>query len=167
MNGVRDFNSMNGVARQGDVVICRIPDGVSINKTSVVDPQNGRLILLEGENTGHHHSIAVMERPDAFFKTTEPAKSNKYVEDMLSKASSVKAATVTLYRDVAVATEMVKKKILTRTDLMIGAMVIEGGGDVGVVLTHQEHAPIRLTEGCYYVGRQVESAGAEERAVRD
>lgn len=40
--------------RQGDVLISRatIP-----TNTTEVKPRNGRLILAEGEVTGHHHSI--------------------------------------------------------------------------------------------------------------
>jgi hypothetical protein len=41
--------------RQGDVFIntCnKIPDGMT-----PVQPKNGRLILAEGEATGHHHSV--------------------------------------------------------------------------------------------------------------
>ena len=56
------------------------------------------------------------------------------------------------------------KGILTRGDLAIGCLVVEG---VSVVVTHEEHDGIRLPPGNYYVGRQVESAGAEERVVAD
>jgi hypothetical protein len=75
-----------------------------------------------------------------------------------------KATTARMYRDPAVANEMVRRRILTRADLAIGCLVIEGSP---MTVTHEEHDGIRLPEGRYLIGRQVESAGAEERIVAD
>mgnify|MGYP003334211480 CR=1 FL=1 len=160
---IHEYNGNVGVARQGDVLIFKLPDSIKVNKTGEISPRDGKLILLEGEMTGHHHSVDVMDRPIAALAQ----KTNKMVEDLLNKASNVTAAVVKMYSDKGVVDQLVAKKILTRTDLYIGTMVVEGGGDVGVVVQHQEHDGIRLKEGCYYVGRQIESAGAEERLVRD
>lgn len=179
MKQVLDFDATKGVARQGDVIIFKLPQDINIDKFLEISPVNNRLILLEGEMTGHHHAIDLMERfgpgtdrvntadRGPFHRNTGLRKTSKTVEDMLSKASETTKAVVKMYSDTNVAKQLLDKNILTRIDLYVGTLVIEGGGDVGVVLGHEEHASIRLTEGCYYVGRQIESAGAEERIVRD
>lgn len=46
--------------RQGDVLLIpveHIPD-----KATTIKPEDGRLILALGEATGHHHSIAIIDR---------------------------------------------------------------------------------------------------------
>lgn len=170
MKQVLDFDATKGVARQGDVIIFKLPQDINIDKFLEIAPVNNRLILLEGEMTGHHHAIDLMEHSRTGTGSVNNIglrKTNKIVEDMLSKASETTKAVVKMYLDTNVAKQLLDKNILTRIDLYVGTLVIEGGGDVGVVLGHEEHASIRLTEGCYYVGRQIESAGAEERIVRD
>lgn len=50
--------------RQGDVLLLpirQVPDG-----TTAVAAENGRLILVRGEATGHHHSIAMADRVAMF-----------------------------------------------------------------------------------------------------
>ncbi len=41
--------------RQGDVML--IPCQTSMDGAKAIKPRNGRLILAEGEATGHHHSV--------------------------------------------------------------------------------------------------------------
>lgn len=80
----------------------------------------------------------------------------------LAKAkASASRGTATLYADMPLAQSL---KWLLRTDLMIGFLKVEGGP---VNLKHPEHDTIKLPAGTYYIGRQVESAGAEERQVAD
>jgi hypothetical protein len=160
---IKDYNG-KGVARQGDVILFRLPESIKVNQKNEISPVNGRIILLEGEMTGHHHAID-MDRPAGFEPI--PVKTSKAVEDMLSKAFGVTKATARFYNDTETVQVLVNKQILTRTDLAIGILSVEGGGDVGVVLKHEEHDGIRLLAGNYYVGRQVESVGAEQRMVRD
>jgi len=163
---VFDFTNDMKVARQGDVILYRLPEDMKIGRGREISPdQFGKLVLLEGEMTGHHHHIDLLDRPAAPAKPT--AKTSKAVEDMLNKASNVAPPVVKFYSDTDTVNDLVKRKVLTRTDLAIGFLSVSGGGDVGVVLKHQEHDGIRLTAGNYYVGRQIESAGAEERLVRD
>lgn len=163
---VRNYTGNNGVARQGDVLIFKLPKSIKLNRVNEVSPTSGRLVLLEGEMTGHHHSIDLLEHPSARSENV-PIKTSKIVEDMLYNAANVVAAEARLYKDDGVTKQLVDARILTRTDLYIGTLEVTGGGEVGVVLVHQEHTGIRLTEGCYYIGRQIESAGAEERIVAD
>jgi len=190
-----DFTADMSVARQGDVLIFRLPTDIKVDKNTEISPgADGKLILLEGEMTGHHHAINVLEPPTAFGSAAMEAmgnaeathnmvvdalggsskalkkatrKTNKMVEDLMGKAANVTAPLVRMFSDKGVVEELVRRKIMTRTDLYVGTVCVEGGGDVGVVLGHQEHDGIRLSCGNYYVGRQIESAGAEERKVRD
>lgn len=169
---VHDYSGKNGVARQGDVVIFKLPDTIKVNKVSEIEPKDGRLIVLEGEMTGHHHSIPVLDRPmgggtAVAEETINPIKTDRVVENLFAGASNITAAVARMFKDPGVTEQLQKAKVLNRTDLYIGTLVIEGGGDVGVILGHQEHDGIRLTQGNYYIGRQVESAGAEERVVQD
>ena len=160
---VHDYDGKTGVARQGDVLIYRLPDTIKVNPVSEIEPKDGRLVVLEGEMTGHHHSIDVMDRVQA----SQPVKTDRAVEELLAGAQNVKAAVVRMFKDPGVTEQLMKAKVITRTDLYIGTLTVEGGGDVGVVLGHQEHDAIRLKAGNYYIGRQIESAGAEERVVQD
>lgn len=41
--------------RQGDVLI--VPCKVDLKRSKKIAPRKGRLILAEGEATGHHHSV--------------------------------------------------------------------------------------------------------------
>ncbi len=55
---------MNKMLRQGDVLLvpCKeMPVGLSL-----VEAENGRLILARGEATGHHHSLALSNRVALF-----------------------------------------------------------------------------------------------------
>ena len=55
---------MNKMLRQGDVLVVPVK---SIPKDlSIVEPENGRLILARGEATGHHHSLALSNRVTMF-----------------------------------------------------------------------------------------------------
>ena len=69
-----------------------------------------------------------------------------------------------LYRDPGVPEQMRQLGVLTRVDLAVGLLVIEVGP---MVLRHEEHDGIRIPPGAYLIGRQIESAGAEERVVAD
>ncbi len=69
-----------------------------------------------------------------------------------------------MYRDERAVAAMVSKGIITRSDLAVALLVIEGGP---MSVTHEEHDGIRLPVGRYLIGRQIESAGAEERVVAD
>lgn len=165
---IKDYTDFGGVARQGDVVIFRLPDSIKVNKTNEIHPVNNKLILLEGEMTGHHHSIDVLERINPVNPVNvSPSKFSSTVEGIMQRAINVVSATANMYNDTQVPENLVKNKILTRTDMFIGVLVVEGGGDIGVVLKHQEHDSIRLTAGNYYIGHQIESYGEEIRKIQD
>jgi hypothetical protein len=149
------------------------PDAGKSVKISTVDqiaPVGGRLILQEGEVSGHHHAINVTrtrnfqqqprETGDPLLATRDP----KLRKALGGGASKPLQATARMYRDPAAVTTMISAGIMTRADLAIGCLVIEGGS---MLLTHEEHDAVRIPPGNYLIGRQVESAGADERIVED
>ena len=168
MTTIRTFDPTQGQAFQGDVSIIPIPDGIEISTLDEMLPVDGRLILQEGEVSGHHHAIALRQRHfqmqpretgDPLLATRDPK-----LKRALGGAAKPVTGAAKLYRDRSVADRMVRLGILTRSDLAIGCLVITGAP---MALTHEEHDGIRLPVGRYLIGRQVESAGAEERIVVD
>lgn len=152
---IRDFNPADGCAFQGDVAIVPVPADLAtrLDRTQEIAPREGRLILAEGEVSGHHHAITLPPRS---------AEADKLMADAL--AGKIAVPTAKLYRDPAMAEAIRKAGILTRTDLCIAFLEIEDGP---FTVTHEEHDGIRLPAGLYYIGGQIESAGAEERRVAD
>lgn len=151
----RDWNPADGLAFQGDVLLMPIPDTIPLRTTDEIAPIDGRLILQEGEVTGHHHAI----------RLPQPVM---FRDDGIARDPAVKAPVAIgvahLYRDDQAARAMVAAGLLARSDLCTGFLVVEGGP---VTVSHEEHDPIHLPPGRYYVGQQIESAGAEERVVSD
>jgi hypothetical protein len=166
MQKTRDFDPAQGQAYQGDVAIVPIPDGVKISRRHEIKPRDGNLILQEGEVTSHHHHIRVANFKSNTAIVGDPVMNvrDTRLRKALTGGAKIAAATARMFRDTNVASEMERRGILTRTDLMVGALVVEGGP---VVILHQEHDGIRLPPGKYYIGRQVESAGVGERIVVD
>ena len=73
--------------------------------------------------------------------------------------------TAALYRDANTINRLIMQfDYLTTADLAIGLLVVEGAP---MVLRHQEHDPIRIPPGSYYVGRQREINAGEIRRVQD
>jgi hypothetical protein len=161
-----DFDPAKGQAFQGDIAIIRMPDTIAIARTDELKPIAGRLIIQEGEVSGHHHAINVMERPQHAPAATRRAKPSRTAERLLADAlaGKIDVPTARIFRDPAAIEALRRADVLTRTDLAIGCLVLEHGP---MVVTHEEHGGIRLPAGNYYLGRQVESAGAEERVVAD
>lgn len=152
-------------AAQGDLLLtCLSRLCPKIAKTldrssPIKSSSDGELRLLDGELTGHHHSIygrgVVMFRDDGLARD-------------LAKATTVPAdefgsGAATLYRDPKLMAALIEAGHFTRADLLVGFLVVDGS----VVVRHQEHDGIRLPAGVYYIGRQIESVGAEERRVAD
>ena len=166
---LRSYNPAEGQAFQGDVSIIPIPEDIAISNAEEIKPVSGRLILQEGEVSGHHHAIALKQRNfqtqsresgDPLMATRDP----KLRKAFGGASKKVVTGAANMYRDNAVPAEMLRRKILTRTDLVIGCLVVEGAS---MAVTHEEHDGILLPPGKYLIGRQIESAGAEERIVAD
>ena len=158
---VRDYNPKDGMAFQGDVAIVPVPKGVEIDRSQEIMPIDGRLILQEGEVTGHHHAIKL----PVFFRPEEQGRPEIGTVSQDKKLQKlVEIGTAKMFRDDKAARSMVDEGLMLRSDLCVGFLVVEGAD---VVLSHEEHDSISIPPGCYYIGRQVESAGAEERRVVD
>lgn len=153
---VHDWNPAKGDACQGDVYLFRIPDSIPINTKDEILPRDNKLILAEGEVTGHHHAIWMKYTSITHFH-----------DEALARASieeSVVEPTAKLYRDPAAVSSLIKAKEITTPDLAIGFLVIEGAP---MVLRHDEHDAIRIPPGRFYVGAQREWDAAQERRVAD
>lgn len=154
---IRNYNPADGDLCQGDVILFRLPDGYIPSKAQQITPRDNKLILAEGEMTGHHHAIWLNPpqfRDDGLARALEDAA-------QVETESVIGAA---LYRDDALIQRLVSGGHLTTTALAIGVLSIEGDP---VVLRHQEHDAIRIPPGDYYVGRQQEFHAGEERRVAD
>lgn len=149
----RNWDPVKGDMQQGDVLLFRIPDGIELDLSDEISQRNGRLILAEGELTGHHHAI--------WFP--RPAQLH---DEALARAAETKApvATARLYRDPAAAEALVRAGQLSNSRLTVGFLVVEGGP---VVLRHEEHDAVRISPGRYYVGGQIEWDAGTERRVAD
>lgn len=157
---ILDFDMNHRGAAQGDLYLFRLTDAEAkrLKGEQIKVSQRGTIRLLEGEVTGHHHEI-VMDRPPEDADNSEAiATTALALAKARSAATRGKAA---LFADTNLAGNL---PWLLRRDLIIGFLVVSTGP---VVLRHPEHDGIRLPEGTYYVGRQIESAGAEERIVSD
>lgn len=57
------------IARQGDLLLIQNEDWVKLvkSKLEVAQVENGRLVILRGEATGHHHSVAAEAAELRFF----------------------------------------------------------------------------------------------------
>jgi len=167
-----EFDPTQGQAFQGDIAIVPIPAGIKISTADEIKPVDGRLIIQEGEVTGHHHKIVLPRSvrghsfaPDRQIgDPTLTTHSPKLTKMFGGGKKEFPAAVARMYRDPAAVSELQRLGILTRTDLAIGMLVVEGAP---VTVSHEEHDSIKLPPGTYYCGRQVESAGSEERVVAD
>lgn len=153
---IRDYDPTKGMAFQGDVSIIPVPPRIArkLDRSDEIAPSDGRLILQAGEVTGHHHAIYLITNIPHFHDTALSA----------SLEATAAKGVARLYRDRAIVEAMVSAGTLTRSDLAVGVLDVTDGP---IVVSHEEHDGIRLIPGCYLIGRQVESVGAEERRVAD
>ena len=150
-----DWNPDEGDALQGDVILFRVPDEIKIDTLDEIAPRENKLILAEGEITGHHHAITLERRPTITRAETDA---------MLAKALRKKVGIARLYRDPAAIESLVRGGCLTHGRLAIGFLVVE---NAPMVLRHDEHDAIRIPPGRYYVGGQQEWDAGEARRVAD
>lgn len=162
---IHDWNPDDGDALQGDVCLFEIPDDIEIDTSEEILPRDGKLILAEGEITGHHHAIWMRNTPTMF---REDGSGSGVAESdtaaMVAKATKAKTGTAKLYRDRTAITALVRAGALTTEALAIGILVVE---KMPVVLRHDEHDAIRIPCGRYYVGGQREWDAAEARRIAD
>lgn len=159
-----DWNGDNDCC-QGDVLLFRIPDSIKLDTSDEIAPRDNKLILAEGEVTGHHHAIWFAP---TMFRANEGDGGGIDTSAMISKATKKntrdQAGTAKLYRDPAAIRALVAARELTTDRLAIGILVIERAP---MVLRHDEHDAIRIPVGRYYVGGQMEWDAGEARRVAD
>jgi hypothetical protein len=153
---IRNWDPTEGDLCQGDVLLFRLPKDLTPAQTEIVQPRDGKLILAEGELTGHHHAIWLnppMFRDDGLARAIEA-----------QSQPAVRSDPAALYRDNGLVRRLVDDGLLTDGSLCIGFLVVE---DAPVLLRHQEHDTVRVPPGHYYVGRQREFHAGEKRRVAD
>jgi len=153
---INDWNPDDGDALQGDVCLFRLPTKIKLAKDATeIAPRDSKLILAEGEVTGHHHAIWCPEIP-------------RFRDDGLARDLAVEldvpVGTARLYRSPQTIDALVSAGELTTNTLAIGILQIRGEP---MVLRHDEHEGIRIPTGDYYVGGQREWDAAQERRVQD
>lgn len=157
INRIIDFDQTKRGAFQGDLAIFKLSDeeAAKLSGRQIKRSETGDMRLLEGEVSGHHHTI--------MSRTWGQNRPVSFRDDGLARQTETATlhGSAVLYEDAALLSTL---PWLRRQDLAIGLLKVEGGP---VVLAHPEHDAIRLPEGTFYVGRQIESAGAEERVVAD
>lgn len=162
---IHDWNPDDGDALQGDVCLFKIPDHIKLDTSDEITAKDGRLILAEGEVTGHHH--AIWDRNPPTMLREDGAGSGVSDADtaaMVRKATKAKAGTAKLYRDPRAINALMQAQALTTNVLAIGVLVVD---KAPVILRHDEHEAIRIPPGRYYVGGQQEWDAAEARRVQD
>jgi hypothetical protein len=147
---------------QGDVWVMRLPDDMKITHEAEKAYPQGKLIIQEGEMTGHHHYVDTIEKDasvddDIDFSVLDSPSLKKMFEKRATP-------TAKFYTASKLAEELVQSQVLLRADLVIGLLEIENGP---MNLYHQEHGSVTLAPGKYVTGRQIESVAGEERRVAD
>jgi hypothetical protein len=149
---------MKAPLRQGDILLVpvkEIPDGLK-----EVPREKGKIVLAEGEESGHLHAI---EAPEAIFKAED-------LESIENRFLEVEAEVATEHEVPIFETKVVGQ--YTEADMVPGSDEIQAGDPIletvqvgtrtvkGVALTHPEHDTIVLEPGKYEVRRQREYSEA-------
>lgn len=159
---------------QGD--ICFMPleafgkSAEDVSKKYRLRPHAKRLLIQEGEITGHHHGVWYdaegMDRPEA--EASEDLSSAKEVVDgLMAKLTAGDFAPAKLYQDDA----LLKALKLDERAPVIGFLVC----DEAVTIKHAsesgsptlEHSDIKLPKGGYLVTGKREWTAGDERRVAD
>lgn len=192
---VRDWNPADGCAFQGDIALVPVPDGIKIDTADETQPVAGRLILQEGELSGHHHAISAADPADPRAKhfRRPGAGVEQTLEGLMADAGSRRMPGASAPMAARAIAEEAGRMAAERDGLnsigtarlyrdpaaaaaMIAAKIIERADlmigfliieGAPVIVRHEEHDGIRVPPGRYYCGRQMESAGADEQVVAD
>jgi len=135
--------------RQGDILFVpveKLPKGLTD-----VPRQAGRVVVAEGEITGHCHAI---DAPGATFKATDLTEvQGRFLQVEADLAKPIDAWKCRNHEDKIVwVPAYVEVKRIEAADLA----VIDREEVLGVPITHDEHLPFVITPGNYEVRRQRE-----------
>jgi hypothetical protein len=85
------------LARQGDVMVMSFDGEIPSDAVAVPNGIKGRIVLAYGEATGHHHSIAVLDREAELLAS--PTTTDRFLRIMASSGVELthqEHATITL-----------------------------------------------------------------------
>ena len=68
---VRKYDPKEGQAFQGDIAIIPMPSTIAIATSYEIKPRDGRLIIQEGEVSGHHHAIICRREEKWYARITD------------------------------------------------------------------------------------------------
>lgn len=160
--------NLPGIAAQGDLNIMVLPKGYTIDKSDEIKAAKGRITLVEGEATGHSHSILGQAFNPPMFR--DDAMAHGLMTGF--KPAQIKQGTAHLYRDTALTTKLVRDGHLLREDPIIGFLTVE---DAPIIVHHAdeqgnetgEHESWRLPINEYVIWRQQEGDEEDRRMVND
>lgn len=127
---------------------------ISINREKPLRQHSKRLLIQEGEITGHHHGVWFMPQPTKFREDGAGSGGAAVADEMLKKTLAAKV-TATLYRDDKLTMRLTNRGLLRSGAPVIGYLVC----DADVTIKHAsedgkptgEHAPVKLSKGEYLV----------------
>lgn len=143
-----------------------------VSTATLLRPHKRRLLIQEGEITGHHHGVwfddDLMDIPKTETESLEDLSGAKgIVDDLMAKLTAGELAPARLYQDAALV-------VALRLDAgapVVGFLV----ADEPVTIRHAtesgsptgEHSPIKLPKGGYLVTGKREWLAGDERRVQD
>jgi len=151
----------HGTIHQGDVnfiPLAAFGKNLSVNRSKPIRREENRLLIQEGEATGHYHGIWLMPQP-VMFRDDAIARS--------MESSSPVALGASLYQD----DDLFRRLDLDPGAPVIGFLVVDT--DVEVRHTDKdgkptnEHSAVHLSRGEYLVTGKREQIGADVRRVQD
>lgn len=138
-----------------------------VSRQNLIRTTTHRLLIQEGEITGHHHGIWFMPQPVALRESGFGSGGNDAAADVLAKAVRGDLAPARLYADA----ELVASLRLDAGSPVVGFLI----ADEAVIIRHAtregsptgEHGDIRLPAGGYLVTGKREWTSGDERKVQD
>ena len=150
---------------QGDIgfiPLSAFDSKLKINRTTPIRTTEKRLLIQEGEITGHHHGIWFVPQPTMYHDGA--------LARSMEVAQPAKTA-ATLYADPELLAKLEKTGFIEQGAPVIGFLA----ADEAVTIRHAseegkatgEHDPIKLTKGEYLVIGKREWSAGDQRRVQD
>ncbi len=156
---------------QGDINFYHLEafgkSAADVSRTNMIRTTAHRLLIQEGEITGHHHGVWFTPQPVALMETGAGSGGYDAASVILSKAASGELAPARLYADA----DLVSALHLDAGAPVVGFLI----ADEPVTIRHAseagtptgEHGDITLPAGGYLVTGKREWTAGDERRVQD
>ena len=161
---------------QGDITFIPLEEfgftATDVSRDNRLRAHDNRLLIQEGEITGHHHGVWFVPKPvylrdDALAH----ADAKQMTHDVLARASAGEFAPAKLYRDDALIVKIVKSGALDAAAPVIGFLI----ADEDVTIRHassegaptNEHSDVRVSRGGHVVLGKREFTAGDIRRVQD